>query len=219
MPASRPRRRRRFGILRGLFIGGFLAFVLVPLYWVVITSIKPSDDYLAVPPVWFPAHRTIVHYTAALFAYRGLTGLLNSLIVASATTVLSALLGTCMGYSLVRFNTGGRHLAFWVLSQRFLPPIAVVLPIFLLYRSYGLYDTRAGLVLAYTVFTLPLSVWMMYAYFRQVPRSLEEAALVTAPVGGRLSGASPCRWPCRGSWPPRCSRSSPSGPSSSSPSC
>ena len=178
MPALRPRRRRRFGILRGLFITGFLAFVLVPLYWVVITSIKPSDDYLAVPPVWFPAHPTIVHYTAALFAYRGLTGLLNSLIVASVTTVLSALLGTCMGYSLVRFNTGGKHLAFWVLSQRFLPPIAVVLPIFLLYRSYGLYDTRFGLVLAYTVFTLPLSVWMMYAYFRQVPRSLEEAALV-----------------------------------------
>jgi len=178
MPAGRPRRRRRLSMLRWIFIAGFLAFVLVPLYWVVITSIKPSDDYLAVPPVWFPAHPTIVHYTAALFAYRGLTGLLNSLIVASATTVLSALLGTCMGYSLVRFNTGGQHLAFWVLSQRFLPPIAVVLPIFLLYRSYGLYDTRLGLVLVYTVFTLPLSVWMMYAYFRQVPRSLEEAALV-----------------------------------------
>lgn len=177
MRARRPR-RRRFGILRGIFIVLFLAFVLVPLYWVAVTSIKPSDDYLAVPPVWFPAHPTIVHYTAALFAYRGLAGLLNSLIVASATTVLSALLGTCMGYSLVRFETGGRHLAFWVLSQRFLPPIAVALPIFLLYRSYGLYDTRFGLVLAYTVFTLPLSVWMMYAYFRQVPRSLEEAALV-----------------------------------------
>lgn len=172
------RRRRRFGVLRALFIALFLAFVLLPLYWVVVTSIKPSDDYLAVPPVWFPEHPTLVHYTASLFAYRGLAGLLNSLIVASATTVLSALLGTCMGYSLVRFGTGGKHLAFWVLSQRFLPPIAVVLPIFLLYRSYGLYDTRLGLVLVYTVFTLPLSVWMMYAYFRQVPRSLEEAALV-----------------------------------------
>jgi multiple sugar transport system permease protein len=178
MPGSRPRRFRRFGVLRAVFIALFLAFVLVPLYWVVVTSIKPSDDYLAVPPVWFPSQPTLVHYTASLFAYRGLAGLFNSLIVASATTVLSALLGTCMGYSLVRFGTGGKHLAFWVLSQRFLPPIAIALPIFLLYRSYGLYDTRFGLVLAYTVFTLPLSVWMMYAYFRQVPRSLEEAALV-----------------------------------------
>jgi ABC-type glycerol-3-phosphate transport system permease component len=72
----------------------------------------------------------LVHYVAALFAYRGLAGLLNSLIVASATTVLSAVLGTCMGYSFVRFNTGGKHLALWVLSQRFLPPLAIVLPIF-----------------------------------------------------------------------------------------
>jgi multiple sugar transport system permease protein len=83
-----------------------------------------------------------------------------------------------MAYSLARFNTGGEHLAFWVLSQRFLPPVAIVLPLFLLYRGYGLYDTRFGLVLVYTVMTLPLSVWMMYAYFRQLPRELEEAALV-----------------------------------------
>jgi len=179
---ARQRRRRAWRqagkALRVAFIAAFLAFVLVPLYWVVITSIKPSDDYLTVPPVWFPAHPTIVHYTAALFAYRGLGGLLNSVIVASGTTVFSALLGTCMGYSFARFNTGGQHLAMWVLSQRFLPPIAIVLPIFLLYRNYGLYDTQIGLILAYTVMTLPLSVWMMYAYFRQVPRELEEAALV-----------------------------------------
>ncbi len=172
---------RPSSLLRFGFIGVFLTFVLIPLYWVVITSIKPSDDYLAVPPVWFPAHPTLVHYVAALFAYRGLAGLLNSLIVASATTVLSAILGTCMGYSFVRFNTGGKHLALWVLSQRFLPPIAIVLPIFLLYRSYGLYDTRAGLVLAYTVMTLPLSVWMMYALLP--PAS---AFAGGSGVGGRL---------------------------------
>ena len=138
-------------VLRILLLIVFLAFVLAPLYWVVVTSIKPSDQYLSIPPVWFPAHPTLVHYAAALFAYRGLAGLLNSLIVASATTVLSALLGTCMGYSFVRFNTGGKNLALWVLSQRFLPPIAIVLPIFLLYRNYGLYDTRIGLVLIYRI--------------------------------------------------------------------
>ncbi|MGH7105566.1 MAG: carbohydrate ABC transporter permease, partial [Acetobacteraceae bacterium] len=171
-------RWRRFGIGRSLLLAGFLLFILFPLYWVVVTSIKPSSDYLAMPPVWFPSHPTIVHYIAALFAYRGLEGLLNSVIVALATTAASVTLGTAMAYSMVRFGTGGRDLAFWVLSQRFLPPVAVVLPIFLLYRSYGLYDTRLGLVLIYTVMTLPLSVWMMYAYFRSVPRALEEAALV-----------------------------------------
>jgi len=177
--AAKPSRwRARGDLARFAIIGLFILFVLVPLYWVVITSIKPSNDYLTVPPVWFPAEPTIVHYTAALFSYRGLQGLVNSLIIASVSTVLSAILGTMMAYSLARFNTGGQHLAFWVLSQRFLPPVAIILPIFLLFRSWGLYDTRIGLIIAYTFMTLPISVWMMYAYFRQLPRSLEEAALV-----------------------------------------
>ena len=179
MAASRGGRRNLgAGLARFLVVGLFVIFVLTPLYWVVITSIKPSSDYLTVPPVWFPAKPTIIHYTAALFSYRGLQGLLNSLIVASASTVLSAAMGTMMAYSLARFNTGGQHLAFWVLSQRFLPPVAIVLPLFLLFRGWGLYDTHFGLIVAYTFMTLPLSVWMMYAYFRQLPKSLEEAALV-----------------------------------------
>ena len=177
-PSARRSPRRRLPIVRLLFLAVFVIFVLAPLYWLFVTSIKPSDDYLAVPPVWFPEEPTIVHYTAALFAYRGLQGLINSIIVSVSATILSCLLGTLMAYSLARFNTGGQHLSFWVLSQRFLPPIAIVLPIFLNYRVLGLNDTHLGLILAYTVFTLPVSVWMMFAYFRQMPRSLEEAALV-----------------------------------------
>jgi multiple sugar transport system permease protein len=176
--ARRARIRRRPPILRYLFLALVVIFVVVPLYWVFVTSIKPSNDYLAIPPVWWPEEPTVVHYTAALFAYRGLQGLINSLIISVSATILSCLFGTLMAYSLARFNTGGQHLSFWVLSQRFLPPIAIVLPIFLNYRVLGLNDTHLGLILAYTVFTLPVSVWMMYAYFRQMPRSLEEAALV-----------------------------------------
>ena len=171
-------RRLGFAVVRFGYIGAFLAFLLFPLYWMVVTSIKPTGDFLAIPPVWFPSEPTVVHYTAALFSYRGLQALINSLIIASATTVLSVLVGTLMGYSLARFNTGGQHLAFWVLSQRFLPAIAVVLPVFLLYRTYGLYDTHAGMILIYTVFTLPLTVWTMYAYFRQLPKELDDAARV-----------------------------------------
>ena len=83
-------------------------------------------------------NRPIVHYVAALFDYRGLQGLINSLIISISATILSALFGTLMAYSLARFNTGGKHLSFWVLSQRFLPPVAIILPIFLIYRSIGL---------------------------------------------------------------------------------
>lgn len=174
----RPRKRKRINFGRILVLGLYLIFLLGPLYWVLVTSIKPSDDYLAVPPVWFPQEPTIVHFTAALFAYRGLDGLINSLIVSISATVLSCFLGTLMAYSLARFNTGGQHLSFWVLSQRFLPPIAIILPLFLNYRLLGLQDTHLGLIIVYTVFTLPVTVWMMFAYFRQMPRSLEEAALV-----------------------------------------
>jgi len=170
--------RFRLPIGRVLFLGLWLLFLFGPLYWMFITSIKPSSDYLAVPPVWFPSEPTIVHYTAALFVYRGLDGLINSVVISTLATVLSAILGTLMAYSLARFNTGGQHLSFWVLSQRFLPPIAVILPIFLIYRVFRLNDTHFGLIIAYTVFTLPVTVWMMFAYFRQLPRSLEDAALV-----------------------------------------
>jgi multiple sugar transport system permease protein len=178
MPIRRRSRIRAADVARFAFLGLFLVFVFLPLYWMAITSIKPIEEYMAVPPVWFPSRPNLLRYTTALYNYRGLQGLINSLIISSATTVLSALLGTMMAYSLARFRTGGQHLAFWVLSQRFLPPVAIILPLFLLYRFLHLNDTYLGLILAYTVFTLPVSVWMMYAYFRGVPRSLEEAALV-----------------------------------------
>ncbi|HEU5482350.1 MAG TPA: carbohydrate ABC transporter permease [Sphingomicrobium sp.] len=176
--ARRRRPLRPATVARVAFVGFWLLFLLIPLYWMFITSIKPSNDYLAVPPIWFPDEPTLLHYTAALYAYRGLDGLINSLIISTSATILSAFFGTLMAYSLARFNTGGQHLSFWVLSQRFLPPIAVVLPIFLIYRVLRLNDTHVGLIIAYTVFTLPVSVWMMFAYFRQMPGSLEEAALV-----------------------------------------
>jgi multiple sugar transport system permease protein len=176
--ARRRRPLRPATVARIAFVGFWLLFLLIPLYWMFITSIKPSNDYLAVSPIWFPDERTLLHYTAALYAYRGLDGLINSLIISTSATILSAFFGTLMAYSLARFNTGGQHLSFWVLSQRFLPPIAVVLPIFLIYRVLRLNDTHVGLIIAYTVFTVPVSVWMMFAYFRQMPGSLEEAALV-----------------------------------------
>jgi len=171
-------RFRPAGALRFVYIGLFTLFLLVPFYWVAVTSIKPQDDLLANPPVWFPAHPTGVAYTTALNQMRGWQGLKNSLIVAFAVTILAVLIGSSAAYSMARFRTGGKHLAFWVLSQRFMPPIAVVIPVFLMFRTLGLTDSRIGLVLLYTVFALPFTIWMMYAYFRQMPVELEEAALV-----------------------------------------
>ncbi len=178
------RRLRIGGLLRFAVIGAFTVFLLAPLYWVVVTSFKPTDDYLQTPPVWFPSKPTTIHYATALNDMQGWKALENSLIVSTLVMILAVFIGACSGYSIARFHTGGTHFAFWILSQRFLPPIAVVLPIFLLYRNapdwFGvtLFDRRLGLVLLYTVFVLPWTIWMMYAYFRQMPVELEEAALV-----------------------------------------
>jgi len=186
-------RLRPGAVLRFAYIGSFALFLLVPFYWVAITSIKAQDDLLANPPVWFPSHPTGVNYSTALNHLRGWLGLENSLIIAFSVTVLAVAIGASAAYSMARFRTGGKHLAFWVLSQRFMPPIAVVIPVFLMFRTLGLTDSRLGLILLYTVFALPFTIWMMYAYFRQMPVELEEAALVDG--CSRLQALRKVAWP------------------------
>ena len=200
---SRVVRGKRFrpgSVLRFLYIGLFLAFLLFPIYWVILTSFKPTEEFQNIPPVFWTHHPTTLHYATAMNHLRGWLGLKNSLVVASITTIFSVLIGTSAAYSMARFRTGGRHLPFFILSQRFLPPIAVVIPIFLLYANelphwlgLSLYDTRAGLILLYTMFTLPFSIWMMYTYFRQMPVELEEAALVDG--CSRLQALWKVAWP------------------------
>jgi multiple sugar transport system permease protein len=187
-------------VARTVFIVLYLGFLLLPLYWAAVTSIKPQEDLLADPPVWWPSDPTHLHYKTALENLNGWKGLENSLIVASVTTVIAVIIGTAAAYSMARFRTGGKHLAFWFLSQRMLLPIAVIIPVFLLYSRYSeawfgfqLVDTKIGLVLLYTVFALPFTVWMMYVYFRQMPVELEEAALVDGCT--RVQAMRKIAWP------------------------
>ncbi|MCW5625967.1 MAG: carbohydrate ABC transporter permease, partial [Burkholderiales bacterium] len=98
--------------------------------------------------------------------------------VAGTSTVIAMVLGTLCAYSLARFRTGGENLANWIISQRMVPPIAVVFPIFLLYVWLKLVDTYAGLILLYTAFNLPYVIWMMRGYILDIPKALEESAMV-----------------------------------------
>jgi multiple sugar transport system permease protein len=201
--ATRVVRGSRFrigAVVRTVFIVLYLGFLLLPLYWAAVTSIKPQEDLLADPPVWWPSDPTHLHYTTALDSFNGWKGLKNSLIIALATTAIAVIIGTAAAYSMARFRTGGKHLAFWFLSQRMLLPIAVIIPVFLLYSRYSeawfgfqLVDTKIGLVLLYTVFALPFTVWMMYVYFRQMPVELEEAALVDG--CSRVQAMRKIAWP------------------------
>jgi multiple sugar transport system permease protein len=102
----------------------------------------------------------------------------NSLVLSAVSTVIAMFLGTMAAYSLVRFKTGGENLAVWIISQRMMPPIAIVFPVFLLYVYLGWVDTFHGLIILYTAFSLPYVIWMMRGYLEDIPLELEESALV-----------------------------------------
>jgi multiple sugar transport system permease protein len=140
-------------------------------------SLKTADEIYSYPPVWWPETFQFGNYVV-LFKDGDATTVWNSLVVASASTVLAMFLGTICAYSIARFRTGGEHLANWIISQRMVPPIAVVFPIFLLYVFFGLVDTYLGLILLYTAFNLPYVIWMMRGYILDIPIALEESALV-----------------------------------------
>ena len=152
-------------------------FFVFPIYWLFMISLKTAEEIYSFPPKWFPSQLQFGNY-AVLFKDGDATTVGNSLIVAGVSTAIAMFLGTICAYSLSRFKTGGEHLANWIISQRMVPPIAVVFPIFLLYVWLGLVDSYVGLILLYTAFNLPYVIWMMRGYVLDIPRALEEAALV-----------------------------------------
>jgi multiple sugar transport system permease protein len=152
-------------------------FFLFPVYWLFAVSLKTPAEIFASPPVWVPADLQFGNF-AVLFKDGDAYTVLNSLIVATTSTVIAMFFGTIAGYSLARYRTGGEHLAIWFISQRMIPPIAIVFPIFLLFAMLGWVDTYHGLILLYTAFNLPYVVWMMRGYFDDVPIELEESALI-----------------------------------------
>ena len=172
--------RRRRALKLGLRYAAALAltaFFLFPIYWLFMISFKTADEIYAYPPVWWPASLQLENYLV-LFRDGDAVTVWNSFVVAGVSTVIAMFLGTICAYSLARFRTGGEHLANWIISQRMIPPVAVVFPIFLLYVWFGWVDTYFGLILLYTAFNLPYVIWMMRGYVLDIPRALEEAALV-----------------------------------------
>jgi multiple sugar transport system permease protein len=154
-----------------------LAVMLFPIYWMFMVSLKRPEEIFKSPPVWFPAQPQFGNFNA-LFTDGDVWSLWNSLVIAGMSTLIAMFLGTLCAYGMVRLKIGGDNLAVWILSQRMLPPIAVVFPIFLAYAFFGLADSYPGLILLYTAFALPYAVWMMRGYIQEVPLELEEAALV-----------------------------------------
>ena len=154
-----------------------LAFFLFPIYWLAIIAFKTPDEIFAYPPVWWPETIQFANY-AVLFKDGDAETVFNSLFIAGVSTVCAMFLGTMCAYSIARYRTGGNLFSDWVISNRMIPPIVIVFPVFLLFVALGLVDTYTGLILLYTAFNLPYVIWMMRGYVQDVPLELEEAALV-----------------------------------------
>jgi len=148
-----------------------------PIYWLFMISFKTPAEIFAFPPKWYASKFQFGNYVG-LFKDGDAVSVLNSLILAGTSTVIAMVLGTMAAYSLVRFKTGGENLAVWIISQRMVPPIAIIFPVFLLYVFFGWVDTYHGLIILYTAFNLPYVIWMMRGYIEDIPLELEESALV-----------------------------------------
>ncbi|MBI3671887.1 MAG: carbohydrate ABC transporter permease [Rhizobiales bacterium] len=157
-----------------------VALVLVfvfPIYWLFTMSFKTPDEIFAFPPVWYPRAIQFNNYRV-LFKDGDAATVGNSLILATVSTFFAMIFGTVAAYSLARFKTGGENLAVWIISQRMMPPVAIVFPVFLFYVWLGWVDTYVGLIILYTAFSLPYVIWMMRGYIEDIPLELEESALV-----------------------------------------
>ena len=183
---ARHARRMILPMLGGVIVA---IYILAPFCWLLLTSFMHEQDALSVPPQWIPKNPTISNYmtffdpagTRAIVGSRAaeqtFPGMVNSLIAATGTAVLNLLLGTLAGYSMARFRFRGRgSLLGLYLGSRMLPGIALIVPLYLTIKNFGLLDHLSALIVTYVSFTLPFTIWLLKNYFQTIPRSLEEAA-------------------------------------------
>ncbi len=149
-----------------------------PFYWAIVASFTPEATLFREPSLW-PRTLILDHYRA-LFEERDFwTPIRNSIVVAATTTLFCVTVGTLAAYALTRLHFRGKSLILaFILAVTMFPQISIVSPLYLLLRSLRLIDTYPGLIMPYMTFAMPLTVWLLVSSFRQLPKDLEEAALV-----------------------------------------
>ena len=172
---SRPGPGRRWAV-EALLLCLICLFCIFPFYWMVTTSLKTQVVALQSPPAWIFTP-TLANYWEVLFEDKVGGSLINSIIVAVATTALSIGLGCPAAFALARFEfRGKKDLWFWFITNRFVSPVVLVFPVFLIARQIGLRDTHLALILMYLTFCLPIVIWICTDQFRSIPYDLDEAA-------------------------------------------
>lgn len=189
MVLTKTQRRRVSAVIRYTVLTAWGIMAAFPIYWMVITSFKPDNQWFSWPPVYFPSPPTLANYLNVWFGaqeYAGtqyaissqkpLLSLWNTTVIASISTFLSVLFGSIIAYGVSRYRILSEARMFQLLMLRMIPPIVVVAPLSLYYSALGLLDTRTGLIIVYFLTTLPYAVWMTKSFIDEVPREIEQAA-------------------------------------------
>jgi multiple sugar transport system permease protein len=186
MDANAAARLKRHAARVAHGIGLFLAMLVIclPGLWIVLSSLRPTVEILAKPPVWIPQDISLDAYVS-MFSGIGKGGIpvldyfRNSLIISVTSTVIAIVIGMAGGYAFARYRFKGKSAMFLgLMLTRTVPGIALSLPLFFVYARLDIIDTHFGLILAYVALNVPFTIWLIDGFFRQVPKDLAEAAQI-----------------------------------------
>ncbi|MCL5960494.1 MAG: carbohydrate ABC transporter permease [Chloroflexi bacterium] len=180
-----------FNTFRYIVIVVWCLIVLFPISWMVITSVKPQPEWVVTPIVWWPQHPTMNNWLTVFapdrvpFDFQSIVvqkaafkPFIDSLIVSVSGTAVALVIGTLTAYSISRYATGGDFLPFNILSVRMFPPLAALIPILVMFSTLKMLDTYWVLILCYAGFTSPFVVWLMRSFIDEIPKDLEDAAVI-----------------------------------------
>lgn len=169
-------RRQVYNIVTAFILVAALVTVLFPYFWIFLTSIKPPA-LVSRPDVWFFAP-SLRNWDDVILQSETPRYMFNSIIVGMATVIIALGVGSLAAYSFSRFNTGGGTIRFSILAAQMLPPAVLIVPLFLLMYQLALLDTLTAVIAAHLTFILPLVTWFLIGFFDEIPRELEEQAMV-----------------------------------------
>lgn len=157
-----------------------VVFIFFPTFWMLSTSIKPNADAFAMPPKWIPTTVTLENYISQLADRSGfVTYVSNGVFVALTTAMVTILVSVPAAYALTRLRfKGKRWLLIGILASQMFPPVIIIIALYSLYRDLGLLDTYFGLIVSFTSFSLPFSIWIMAGFVETIPQEIEDAAQV-----------------------------------------
>lgn len=168
----------------GAWFFGFLIFF--PILWMVLASFKTELEAFAIPPSFLFFHWTTENYATVQERSDYLHHAMNSIIIAGGSTLIALLIAIPAAWSMAFSPTKRtKDILLWMLSTKMMPPVGVLVPIYLIYKNFGLLDSRAGLIFILCLGNLPIVIWMLFTYFKEIPRDILEAARMDGATIGR----------------------------------